>query len=70
VIADADVAGGADGPLDLDDAAFGWWQQRRPGRDGTAGDQPGNVLNLPFQGWLLPLLQRAGEWQAISITRR
>jgi hypothetical protein len=27
-----------------------------------------NVLNLPFQGWFLPLLQRVSEWQAISVT--
>jgi hypothetical protein len=28
----------------------------------------GNVLNLPFQGRLLPLKQRVNEWQAISVT--
>jgi len=28
----------------------------------------GNVLNLPFQGWLLPFLQRVSECQTISIT--
>ena len=27
----------------------------------------GRVLNLPFQGRLLPLKQRVSEWQAISI---
>jgi hypothetical protein len=25
-------------------------------------------MNLPFQGWLLPVLQRVNEWQDISIT--
>ena len=29
----------------------------------------GRVLNLPFQGRLLPLKQRVNEWQAISVTR-
>ena len=30
----------------------------------------GNVLNLPFQGRLLPHMQRVSEWQAISVTPR
>jgi hypothetical protein len=29
----------------------------------------GSVLNLPFQGRLLPLRQRVSEWQAISVTQ-
>ena len=29
----------------------------------------GRVLNLPFQGWFLPLEQRVNEWQAISSPR-
>jgi hypothetical protein len=29
----------------------------------------GSVLNMPFQGRLLPLKQRVNEWQAISVTR-
>ena len=29
----------------------------------------GSELNLPFQGWLLPLKQRVNEWQAISVTQ-
>ena len=29
----------------------------------------GSVLNLPFQGRLLPLKQRVSEWPAISVTQ-
>jgi hypothetical protein len=27
-----------------------------------------NVVNLPFQGRFLPVMQRVSEWQAISLT--
>jgi hypothetical protein len=26
----------------------------------------GNVPNLPFQGWFLPLMQRVGEWHLFA----
>ena len=26
------------------------------------------MLNLPFQGWFLPLIQRVSEWQPIYVT--
>jgi hypothetical protein len=29
----------------------------------------GSVLNLPFQGWLLPLKQRVNEWQLFPSPR-
>jgi hypothetical protein len=28
----------------------------------------GDVPNLPFQGWFLPLIQRVSEWQPICVT--
>ena len=34
----------------------------------AARPPPGSVLNLPFQGRLLPLMQRVNEWQAVSAT--
>jgi hypothetical protein len=27
-----------------------------------------NVVNLPFQGRFLPVMQRVSEWQALSVT--
>ncbi len=36
----------------------------------SSGQRPaGNVLNLPFQGRFLPLMQRVSEWQTFSITQ-
>ena len=41
VIAEADVAGGVHGPLDLDHVTGCRGQRRRPGRAGTGRGEPG-----------------------------
>ncbi len=43
MVADADIARSAHSPLDLDDAAPGRGQRRRPGRSGPGCRQPGQV---------------------------
>ena len=42
-------------------------ERHRPDPAPPAWRSAGNVLNLSFQGWFLPLLQRVSEWQAISV---
>ena len=42
--------------------------RHRPDPAPPAWRVAGSVLDLPFQGWCLPLLQRVSEWQAISVT--